>query len=1492
MAQRQEFETIVRLNAKEAEDNVERLRKKIEDLKAARDKAISSKGDSNFIKDLGKDLKAAQAELKNYESNVQRTIRTVKDVQKASLGQLETAVRSLRKEMRQVNNPEDYARLDALLQRCKTRMDEIKASAEKVNAEQKSVNYAINRYEQEIEQANKSLAITRRETALVDRTMRQLGGASMRELEYSLKIVNERLRGLSAGTAEFKQMTAQARQLRAQLNRITADSSMSGGFFGRMADAANRFQALAVGMVASLTGMSLTIRKTVQDFADMEEAMANTRKYTGQTDEEVRRMNEDFKRMDTRTSREELNALAGAAGRLGITSTQSIEEFVDAADKIGVALGDDLGEGAVDQIGKLAMAFGEDDRMGLRGAMLATGSAVNELAQNSASEAGYLVDFTARVAGVGKQLNMTQADILSFAAVMDENLLQDEMSSTAFNQLLTNMASDTKKFAQLAGMDVKQFADLVKNDANEAVLALLDSMKSQGGFEEVANMFNQMGMDGTRAISVLTTMSNKVDDIRKYQNLANEAYEEGTSVINEFNVQNNTVQAGIDKAAKGFREVSVELGEKLLPIAKQGISLGANFVKLLNTLIDFGSRYAVTLATLTVAITALVIAKNRDVIVSKLQVLWNEKVVATCKKLWATLLANPYAAVAVVVAGLVALLVDLARKQEEVNKGQQALNEVSATAKKRLAEETEETNRLIEAAKDENREQKERIELCNKLNKIIPDFNAQIDQTTGKFKSSEEALKKYNDQLLRKYELEAAESKIKELKGQEIDLDMEAQKIRNQAQEEKGIARAGMSQLPQGTVANGVASQQALAMAVRGMARETEIEIEMRKNQEQLADVREQLQYLKKNYGKDIVDKTVDNTINDPKTCPRCGKTLNNGKCSNCGWPGKKTIDLTDEDEEKKKRAAAIRAKKQEAKAIVAEEKAMMAELAQQYAQGEITYSEYLDRQAEIAQQSVDKRKDLWKEGSAEYNELLAEEQEDQEEHQQAVTEMTLREIERRRVTQAAAIRAQFYDQQSEMYQDEDALNEALFQNDMEAQRNRLNAYAKGTKEWFDQKAEMEQLEQEHALQLQEQYQERLQRMRERYGKMDIGRQEEMAIKGLEELHRRGLISEEEYQRMLLAIRERYADMAANAEAEAAARTAREKGPGSKANAFESQVSTMVNTAKGAAGDAYDPSGQTGTTNRFIGTIENYRNTMEQLRQLYANDAANYNAYQAAKRQVTSEFLTEMVQYATVAFNGISQVMGATSSYYAAQSQYEQNVTTKKYDKMIEAAGNNTAKQKKLEDKKQKELAKIKTRYNKKQMKIEIAQAFASTALAAINAYASAAKEHWLLGAVAAAMATAAGMIQIATIKKQHAAEEQGYYEGGFTGGRNYRREAGVVHEGEFVANHQAVNNQSILPALRLIDMAQRNNTVGSLTAADVSRSLGMPTSGGTAVVAPVVNVSTDNEELRASIAAMNEATARLNEQLRRGIKASVSIDGQDGVRHQLDLFDRLRDKK
>ncbi len=76
----------------------------------------------------------------------------------------------------------------------------------------------------------------------------------------------------------------------------------------------------------------------------MDAEMANVRKFTGMTAEQVAALNEEFKKIDTRTSREDLNKLAQEAGRLGKTSAEDVLGFVRAADQINVAL-DDLGEG-------------------------------------------------------------------------------------------------------------------------------------------------------------------------------------------------------------------------------------------------------------------------------------------------------------------------------------------------------------------------------------------------------------------------------------------------------------------------------------------------------------------------------------------------------------------------------------------------------------------------------------------------------------------------------------------------------------------------------------------------------------------------------------------------------------------------------------------------------------------------------------------------------------------------------------------------------------------------------------------------------------------------------------------------------------------------------------------------------------------------------------------------------------------------------------------
>ena len=277
--------------------------------------------------------------------------------------------------------------------------------------------------------------------------------------------------------------------------------------------------------------------------------------------------------------------------------------------------------------------------------------------------------------------------------------------------------------------------------------------------------------------------------------------------------------------------------------------------------------------------------------------------------------------------------------------------------------------------------------------------------------------------------------------------------------------------------------------------------------------------------------------------------------------------------------------------------------------------------------------------------------------------------------------------------------------------------------------------------------------------------------------------------------------------------------------------------------------------------------------------------------KATGDLGEGMVHKMQAAMDAIQPIMNAMSSYWAAQSDYEQRVTEKKYDKLINAAGKNSAKQKKLEEKKQKDIAKIKTKYNKKQMKMEIAQATATMLIGAMSAYTSALKgapypANQILAPLAAGIATAAGLLNIAAIKKQHAAEEAGYYEGGFTGGSSYRRRAGVVHEGEFVVNHSGVNNTALGPVLQMIDVAQRNNTIGQLSSADVSRQLGQ---GGAAVVAPVVNVANDNAELKSTLQEVVQVVALLHESVKNGIPAFYTIDGENGVARGLEKLKKLK---
>lgn len=1527
MARQEVYTTIVKLNSEEAKNRLKELEDKVARLKKAKQDAFST-GDSRLGASLAKDLKAAEREMKQFKNSTMSVKETLDNLSSASLGQLEKAARHLKGQMKAASDPSDFAKLDAQLSKVKEQMlalkgatrkaDEearrmtatvsnlkhaslndlnftadrlrsqmadfdpnttmyasrasqlklVEAELERIRQSEQKVVTLMQQYDKEIDSTNVDIKETRRRMQLVNNTLANLKTSSIRDLEYSLKALNQQMKGMQRGTEQFKQMELKAKQLKAVLQGVRAEGVAQESWIKRFADWSNRMQGIALGAVAAISGITFTVKKCVEEYAKMDDEMTNVRKYTGQAADEVERMNEDFKKMDTRTPRQKLNQLAEDAGRLGITSTAAIEEFVDGADKINVALCDDLGDKAVSQIGKLAQMFGEDKTKGLRGAMLSTGSAINELAQNSSASAGYLVDFTARVAGVGKQAGFTQAQIMGLASVLDQNMQQDETAATAVQNLLAKMFQDSAKFAKIAGLNVKEFANTLKKDANTALLQFLAAMRSKGGFAELAPMFEEMKMDGSRATGVLTVLADKLDDVKTAQQLANEAYEDGTSVINEFNTQNESVQAQLDKASKKFLDLSISLGEKLYPAARLCLSTASITVRILSEVVDFVIKYRTTILALTAAIIALTVAESAHVIKLKAIAFWNNIVIAGSKKLWAVLVAHPYMAVAAAVTALVAVLIDLNRQSDTAARISKELNDIREEAQKEIVEEKSKLENLRKAAMDETRSLNERYAAISELNRIVPNYNATIDKTTGKYRENKQALDQYIASLAHLYEVQGAKKRIQKLSEDKVDLELKKQKVQERYDDAKkagfGFSYSSISGATGNTLVDA----------------SSHLKSELEDIKAKLEEKNKILSTITKVYGNDIQSQEVQKVIDNNKK--------NGGGSSGESEKERKAREKAEkkaEAEARKREAEAKRKQKQAADSIKAETNQLLAENAKAYAEGTKTYQQFVDDRQSIQLSGFEKLKQLYGEESNEYKQLLDNQVSATKQHDDAILKMNEQTIERERLIKQANIKSQYNDVKSDIYQNDIALDEAIYQNDVDAMQKRLALYNKGSEEWLDLKAEMEQAALDHQLQMQEAYQNQLRELRQQFGKQDIEAEKQMYLNGLENIYKKGLIKEEEYQQMKLDLIEQYADRKAQLEAE-------DHGAGSTQLKVDRVSNRMVNQAKAEAGDAQNPANAS-FGGYFSSQIANYQNTMEKLKELYGDDEQNHAAYMQAKAMVTADFLNDMVEQTSAAYNGINNILSAASAYAQACSDLEQAKISKNYEKQIAAAGNNSKKKKKLEEKRDKELAAAKSKANKKAMKIEIAQAIASTAMAAINAYSSAAAikgTGWLLAPIAAGLATAAGMMQIATIKKQHQAEAAGYYEGGYTGGNRYRKEAGVVHEGEFVANHRAVNNSSIRPAFDLIDRAQRANTVGSLTADDISRSLGAGASA--AVVAPIVNVSNDNAEVRQSLDGVNSAVSRLNENIERGIKADVSIAGRDGIDRKLNEYHRMLNNK
>lgn len=1376
----------------------------------------------------------------------------------------------------------------------------------------------LKKFQRELKQTRRQIGQIESATQGVENVLKRLDKASPKQLNRTLKELKKSLNGIERGTDEWNKQCESIKRVKAEIANVNEElretEKENVGLVDRINGFVDKWGNIIAGVAAVGTGLVMAGRKAVNAFAEMDAEMANVRKFTGLADDEVKELNEDFKKMDTRTSREDLNKLAEEAGRLGKSSKEDVLGFVKAADQINVAL-DELGDGATLTLSKLTNIFGDEARLGTEKSLLAVGSVINDLSQNCTASAGYLAEFGKRMAGVGAQAGMTIPQIMAFAAVLDSQGQACEMSATALSQLIMNLFKEPSKIAKATGMDLDELNKALKRSTNEGLLMLLQKLKELGNMDVLAPVFKNMGENGARASQVLATLAGNVEMVKWQQEQATQSFEDATSVTNEFNVQNSTVEAELDKARKRVTELAIELGEKLMPVMKHVISTTTLTLKAMSTTIDFLARNKEAIIVLTSMVVAYTIVVKANAIALKAQAAWH----AVCK---GTAIAY-HAVVNTLQAGHIAfnlvlaklqgnwarqssLMVDLKRKglslasgwgillaaavalgygiyktlskMNEMSASEKALAEVRQKGQEGIVEEKNKIEALIKVAKDEKLSLDDRQKAVNALNKIIPNYNAQLDATTGKYMENKKALDDYLNSLAKKYELEGAKDLLKEIGKEKAKLAMELKEADDAIEKDKQINASS----------NFVGGREGRAMDTGAATYTAHLKNNKASIQRKIDEQNQKEHAIFDVYGNDLGKQAAAEINKKPVI-------TNNG--GNGG--GVPVVD----DDKKNKKSDKFKAEQDWQK----EQNALNKKA---YMEGEKDYEAYVSRMEEIEQEFYQKvlaNKKITAEEKAEAEASLAEAKKKQTDRKNSPDDWKAKEEALNRIAYAKG--ENNYEQYTARM---DEINVLYWKKKME----RSDVSAKDLLEAQAQYQEALKKQEENATNASREAEDKafnaqLAELKQRYidGLSDTKTYEDAVelaelehLRKVVQLYKKGtkerLAAEKEYQNKVFANQQKIIQQQQQVKQQL-----KEEYFGANAD----ERLTQYDSAMAALQQVYNAEVKAAGDNAAekLRIEEAFEKAKLALRKKYAIDSIGVtkNGMEKANDKLANWLESDAGQAVTQSFStvmsGMGEIFSGVSSLVQAELEKETAAINARYSAEISAAEGNNYKVAKLEKEKQAALAKAKNEANKKLFAMQVIQAVAQTAQNAISAYGSAAAipvVGYIMAPIAAAMAIAAGMIQIAAIKKQQqASEAQGYAQGGFTLQGRVNEEVGVVHAGEWVASQKLLASPVARPLINALDYAQRTNTIGSLRADDVSRTI-----IGTGAVAPpspqpvIIQAPTDNvasaalAQSAAVLSKYEETMNRLSQRLNEPFVTVNTVTGDTGIKQAQDEYDTL----
>lgn len=401
-------------------------------------------------------------------------------------------------------------------------------------------------------------AIRANRTAYIDldKTVKNLNKTTLGQLQKALKECRKQMQNLTADDPKMKKLIAQYRAIDNQIGQITGQWRRQDGAIGSVVKRLTAY----VSVYGAFNVIKNSISSVVKKNLEFSDSLADIQKTTGLSAQNVAELSNNINKIDTRTSVQELHNLAYEAGRLGIGGggADAVLGFVRAANQLKVALGEDLGEDAIVQLAKMGDVMGTSKKMGVEQALLATGSAINELSQSSTASGKFIADYAQRLSGIATQAHLTTAELLGFAAASDATGQELEVSATAMNKFIVQMQTHYKTVAQAAGVNADTLHEmLTMGETADAVVMVLEALADKGGLSMLAPLMKDLGSDGARLTASLSTMASNVELVKEQLDIARKSFEEGISVTNEYNVKNENAAAIMERMRNSWEKMFV-----------------------------------------------------------------------------------------------------------------------------------------------------------------------------------------------------------------------------------------------------------------------------------------------------------------------------------------------------------------------------------------------------------------------------------------------------------------------------------------------------------------------------------------------------------------------------------------------------------------------------------------------------------------------------------------------------------------------------------------------------------------------------------------------------------------------------------------------------------------------------------------------------------------------------------------------------------------------